>query len=164
MRGQGLFPNVRFNGFLFAYRLIAAASGRLFHWRKPKMTNLNFDQLRSRSEFARLLGVSVDTEDRRLSRQRYPEIFECPHDRRGVTMSYFEKQRSSRPGTVQSVAYTGAAGTISNVVGAQTYQVRVWCTSQAYIAFGDSPTAQLASPGQKLRFHHQRAVGHCRSA
>jgi predicted DNA-binding transcriptional regulator AlpA len=25
------------------------------------MTNLDFDQLRSRSEFARLLGVSVDT-------------------------------------------------------------------------------------------------------
>lgn len=78
--------------------------------------------------------------------------------------NYFQKHFASRPGATQSVAYTGTAGTISNAVGAQTYQVRVWCTSQAYIAFGASPTATTSdipipantpeyftiTPGQKV--------------
>lgn len=45
------------------------------------------------------------------------------------------------PRTVQKVAYTGTAGTISNAVGAQTRVVRVTTTTAAYIAHGASPTA-----------------------
>lgn len=48
---------------------------------------------------------------------------------------------TGRLSTVQKVAYTGTAGTISNGVGTQTYKVRVVCTSAAYIAIGNSPTA-----------------------
>lgn len=46
-----------------------------------------------------------------------------------------------RPNTVQSVAYTATAGTITNPVGANTTVVRVYCTSDAHIAFGAAPTA-----------------------
>jgi len=44
-----------------------------------------------------------------------------------------------KPGTHQSVAYTGTAGTISNAVG--TSLIRVICTSDAYIAVSSAPTA-----------------------
>lgn len=46
-----------------------------------------------------------------------------------------------RPGTHQSVAYTGTAGTIANAVGAHTTCVRVVCSTEAYISFGVAPTA-----------------------
>lgn len=46
-----------------------------------------------------------------------------------------------RPGTTQKVAYTGTAGTISTAVGSQTRIVRLVVTSNAYVAFGASPTA-----------------------
>lgn len=46
-----------------------------------------------------------------------------------------------RPGTHQSVAYTGTAGTIANPVGSQTYAVRIIVTTASYIAFGGGPTA-----------------------
>jgi hypothetical protein len=50
-----------------------------------------------------------------------------------------------RLGTHQSVAYTGTAGTITNAVGAQTYKVRVVCTTAAYVLIGNSPTATSAA-------------------
>lgn len=64
----------------------------------------------------------------------------------------------------QSAAYTGTAGTITNVVGTQTYKVRVLVTTDAYIKVGNSPTATTSdvympalsaeyftcSPGQKV--------------
>lgn len=46
-----------------------------------------------------------------------------------------------RLGTHQKVAYTGTAGTISNAVGTGTQKVRVLCTTAAYIAIGNDPTA-----------------------
>ena len=46
-----------------------------------------------------------------------------------------------RLGTVQKVAYTGTAGTISNAVGSQTRMVRVVATTACYIVVGAAPTA-----------------------
>ena len=48
---------------------------------------------------------------------------------------------TGRLGTHQSVAFTTAAGTISNAVGAQTYKVRVVATEAAYLLIAKSPTA-----------------------
>jgi hypothetical protein len=77
-------------------------------------------------------------------------------------MSY--KQPSSRPGATQNVAYTGTAGVVSNGVSDGVFQVRVNCSTDAYIAFGAAPTATTSdifmaagrpeyftvSPGQKV--------------
>ncbi len=66
--------------------------------------------------------------------------------------------------THQSVAYTGTAGTISNVVGTGCFKVRVVVTSAAYVKIGNSPTATTSdvympadspeyftiTPGQKV--------------
>jgi predicted DNA-binding transcriptional regulator AlpA len=50
----------RFGAFLFAASI--QLGGFLFFFgSNDKMSNPDFDQLRSRSEFARMLGVSVDT-------------------------------------------------------------------------------------------------------
>lgn len=49
-----------------------------------------------------------------------------------------------RPGTHQSIAYTGTAGTIANAVNAHTRAVRVVSTSACYLAFGQAPTATSA--------------------
>jgi hypothetical protein len=46
-----------------------------------------------------------------------------------------------RPGTHQSVAYTAAAGTITNAVADTTRVVRVYCTTAAFIKIGTNPTA-----------------------
>lgn len=75
-------------------------------------------------------------------------------------MQYFG---TGRLGPVQSVAYTGTAGTITNVIGSQTYKVRVLVTTDAFITT-DGSTATTAgtylpglaaeyftvSPGQKV--------------
>lgn len=69
-----------------------------------------------------------------------------------------------RLGTVQSVAYTGTAGTITNGIGTGVQKVRVVCTTDAYIRIGSSPTATTSdtymtglaaeyftiSPGEKV--------------
>jgi hypothetical protein len=71
---------------------------------------------------------------------------------------------AGRLGTHQSAAYTGTAGTITNVVGAGTFKVRVVVTSAAYVKVDNSPTATAAdvyvpadspeyftvTPGQKV--------------
>lgn len=71
---------------------------------------------------------------------------------------------TGRLDTHQSVAYTGTAGTITNVVGTQAYKVRVLVTTDAYIKVGNSPTATASdvympalsaeyftcTPGQKV--------------
>lgn len=71
---------------------------------------------------------------------------------------------TGRLGAVQSVSYTGTAGTIANVVGLQTYKVRVLVTTDAYIRIDNSPTATTSdsylpglaaeyftiTPGQKV--------------
>lgn len=44
-----------------------------------------------------------------------------------------------RPETTQKVAYTGTHGVISNPVGSQI--IRVWCSTDAFIKIGASPTA-----------------------
>lgn len=46
-----------------------------------------------------------------------------------------------RPGTVQKKAYTGTAGVIDDAVGENTTVVRVYCTTDAHILIGSSPTA-----------------------
>jgi hypothetical protein len=70
---------------------------------------------------------------------------------------------TGRLGTVQSVAYTGTAGTITNALGGQTYKVRVVVTTDSFITT-DGSTATSAgtylpglaaeyftvSPGQKV--------------
>ncbi len=71
---------------------------------------------------------------------------------------------TGRLDTAQSVAYTGTAGTITNVVGAQTYKVRVTLTTAGFIKIGNTPTATTSdtympadspeyftiTPGQKV--------------
>lgn len=71
---------------------------------------------------------------------------------------------TGRLDTHQSIAYTGTAGTIANVVGTQTYKLRVLVTSDAYVKVGNTPTATTSdvympalsaeyftcSPGQKV--------------
>lgn len=80
---------------------------------------------------------------------------------------------TGRLGTVQSVAYTGTAGTITNAVGPQTYRVRVVCTTDAFIKIDNSPTATSSdsyipansveyftiSPGQKVSAIQSSAGG-----
>lgn len=58
-------------------------------------------------------------------------------------MSYFGVGRLS---THQSAAYTTAAGTVTNAIGAQTYKVRIVCTSDAFVKVGDAPTATTSDP------------------
>lgn len=56
-------------------------------------------------------------------------------------MQYFG---TGRPGTHQSAAYTGTAGTITNAIGDGVNRVRVVCTTDAFIVIGKSPTATTA--------------------
>lgn len=58
-------------------------------------------------------------------------------------MQYFGTGRLS---THQSVAYTATAGTIANAVGAQTYRIRIVCTTDAFVKVGDAPTATTSDP------------------
>ena len=58
-------------------------------------------------------------------------------------MQYFGTGRLS---THQSAAYTTTAGTITNAVGAQTYKVRIVCTTDAFVKVGDAPTATTSDP------------------
>lgn len=44
-------------------------------------------------------------------------------------------------GTVQKVAYTGTAGTISNAISEGVKLVEIWCSTDAHIVFGAAPTA-----------------------
>jgi hypothetical protein len=53
---------------------------------------------------------------------------------------------TGRLGTHQSAAYTTTAGTITNAVGAQTYKVRIVCTTDAFVKVGDAPTATTSDP------------------
>lgn len=76
-------------------------------------------------------------------------------------MQYFG---TGRLDTHQSVAYTGTAGTIANIVGPYITKVRVVATTAAYIKIGNSPTATTSdvympadspeyftiTPGQKV--------------
>lgn len=78
-----------------------------------------------------------------------------------------------RLGTVHTVAYTGTAGTISGTIGGGVYQARVWCSSDAHILVGASPTATTSStpisagvaeyinvnPGEKVSAIQQSAGG-----
>jgi hypothetical protein len=70
---------------------------------------------------------------------------------------------TGRLGTVQSVAYTGTAGTITNVLGTQTNKVRVLVTTDAFITTdGSTATSSgtylpglaaeyfTVTPGQKV--------------
>lgn len=77
-----------------------------------------------------------------------------------------------RLGTVQSVAYTGTAGTITNPIGTQTYKVRVLVTTDAFITT-DGTVATTAgtylpalsaeyfavTPGQKVSAIQVSAAG-----
>lgn len=58
-------------------------------------------------------------------------------------MKYFG---TGRLGTHQSAAYTTTANTITNAVGAQTYKVRIVCTTDAFVKVGDAPTATTSDP------------------
>lgn len=79
---------------------------------------------------------------------------------------------TGRLGTVQSVAYTGTAGTITNGIGTQTYKVRVLVTSDAFITtdgttattsgtFMPAMTAEYftVTPGQKVSAIQSTAAG-----
>ena len=48
---------------------------------------------------------------------------------------------TGRLSTVQKVAYTGTAGTISNAVGSQTRKIRLLVTTDAYVTIGKAPSA-----------------------
>lgn len=50
-----------------------------------------------------------------------------------------------RMGTVQSVAYTGTHGVITNGVAEKTRLAIVWCSTDAHIAIGTAPVATTAS-------------------
>jgi hypothetical protein len=52
---------------------------------------------------------------------------------------------TGRQGTVQNVAYSATAGTITNVIGSQTYKIRVLTTTDAWIVIGNNPTATVAT-------------------
>ena len=76
-------------------------------------------------------------------------------------MQYFG---TGRLGTVQSVAYTGTAGTIATGISTGTSKVRVVATTDCYIKIDNSPTATTSdtllpglsaeyftiTPGQKV--------------
>lgn len=47
-------------------------------------------------------------------------------------------------GTATITAYTGTAGT-SAAFGANTHEIRVCCTSNAWVKVGDNPTATVGS-------------------
>lgn len=49
--------------------------------------------------------------------------------------------QAAKPGTTQSVAYTGTAGTITNAVGTGCRLVRIVVTTDAFVKFGSAPTA-----------------------
>jgi hypothetical protein len=81
---------------------------------------------------------------------------------------------TGRLGTTQSVAYTGTSAAITNSVSAQTYKVRVLCSSDAFVRIGDgTPTATTAdayvpalaaeyftcTPGQKVAAVQVTAAG-----
>ena len=53
---------------------------------------------------------------------------------------------SSRPGTNQKIAYTGTAAA-SAAFGAETYQIRIVVTSNAWYAIGQNPTASTSTGG-----------------
>lgn len=57
---------------------------------------------------------------------------------------------TARIGTKQTAAYTGTAGTITNAVGAQTYKVRVLCTTDAYVLNVDGVAVAAAATGMYL--------------
>ncbi len=46
-----------------------------------------------------------------------------------------------KPGTTQSKAYTGTAGTIDDPISGGITVIRVWLTTAGYIAIDASPTA-----------------------
>ena len=72
--------------------------------------------------------------------------------------------QAGRPGTVEVVAYTGTHGVMATAIEAQTYAVRVVCTTASHIKFGAAPTATtsdiympagvpeyfVVTPGQKI--------------
>lgn len=76
-----------------------------------------------------------------------------------------------RPGTTQTVAYTGTAGTVTNGAGAQVSIVRVVASSDAFISFsGDATTSDVfmaagipeyfvVTPGQKVSAIQSSAGG-----
>ena len=78
-----------------------------------------------------------------------------------------------RLSTVQNVAYTGTAGTLTNAFGTQTYKVRCLATTDCYIRIEASPTATTSdtylvglsaeyfsvSPGQKVSAVQVSAAG-----
>ena len=80
-------------------------------------------------------------------------------------------ETSYKLGTTQSVAYTGTAGAIANVVGAS--KVCIWCSTDAHIAVGSAPVATTSDkpvtakldyvidiePGQKVSAIQQSAGG-----
>ena len=61
---------------------------------------------------------------------------------------------TARPGTHQSVAYTGTAGTITNGVGVGAYKVRVVCTTAAYVRTDSTAatTADLYMPADSVEY------------
>jgi len=56
-----------------------------------------------------------------------------------TTPELLQNVQALRPGTTYKIAYTGTAGVISNGVTASF--ARIVCTTAAYIAFGETPTA-----------------------
>jgi hypothetical protein len=60
-------------------------------------------------------------------------------------MNFFSKQPASRQGTVQNVAYTGTAGTTTNPLGAETYQVRLSATSCCFYLITETANVVAAT-------------------
>ena len=78
-----------------------------------------------------------------------------------------------RPSTTQTVTTSGTSAATSNGFAAQTYAVRVTCTTDTHIVFGGSPTATTGdvfmpagvveyfqvTPGQKLAAIQNASAG-----
>jgi hypothetical protein len=56
---------------------------------------------------------------------------------------FIQWQRSSRPGTIQTIAYTNNSAAASNAFGGETFQVRLCATSDCLYKIGDG--AQTAA-------------------
>jgi len=57
----------------------------------------------------------------------------------------FEKQSSSRQGTIQAVAYTSAAASLGTAFGTETYQIRLASTSNCFYLISEAASVTAAT-------------------
>ncbi len=92
-------------------------------------------------------------------------------------MSFFPKQQASRPGAVQTVAFSGTAATIGSAFGPETYQIRLCATASCNYLISEAANVVpattsngpllpantieyvIVNPGQKLSVIQNSATG-----